>query len=410
MIKDPLPSDDTFAALIRAGTSLARKTKFLTLSTIVVGAVAALVILLLPQRYTSTATVLVSKNASQANGSPLAALKESGLGSLLGGINSGGSELPDLKTLLQTRQLALWAVRKYRLDSVWSDGRSARKPMSVEDQVKNWQANLDWAETEYSDGLDLSFKSPTPELCRQVVQGTLFWLDSSYRALAKENAQVREEYLNVRLKAQLRVVDSLQDTLAAYQVKNRIVSPAAQIEGLARGAADLEIEAEKLDLEIRTLQRSLGGDNSSIQQLRVSRDQTREAAERLLRRDGKGSILKGMASGVEALLVVQRIQRQIQVQAAVYSYLLQQREQISLDLSKDLPSLSVVDPPLVPKKRTSPPRRLLLQTILVLWVLGAGSTIVILDVLRRSPPNPRIQEAWDEFLASLPFGAGRLLR
>lgn len=402
-------TEDTLAILIHAATALARKARFLAISTVLLGAVSAVGIVLMPQSFTSTATVIVSENSSASSSNPLSALKESGLGSLLGSVNSNSSGLPELKTLLATRQLALWAVGKYHLDSLWTDGRSLKKPMSNEDKVKNWQRNFSWTETEFADGLEIGFESPSPVLSRTVVLGALAWLDSSYRGLAKEDSRIREEYLEFRIQNQLRIVDSLQDSLAAYQVRNRIVSPVAQIEGLAKGSADLEIEAEKLDLELKTLERTLGADNSNVQQLRVSRDQTRAAARRILDREGNGSILKGMATGVAALLKVQRIQRQIQVQAAVYSFLVQQREQISLDISKELPSLSVVDPPLVPKKRTSPPRRVLFQTILVLWLLGAGGFIVVTDAMRRSPPNPQIQGAWREFLQSLPWGIAKRL-
>lgn len=400
--------EDTLALVLHAVTALLSRTWFLIGSTIAIGIAAAGVIVILPETFVSSSTVIVSAKQDGAAGA-MSMLKESNLGSLLGNIGGDDQNMPVFRTLLGTRRLAIWATRRYHLDSVWSDGESKTKPMRIENQVRNWEGSFSWDELE-DGGFEFSFRSSSPELSQAVVTGVIGWLDSSFRSIARQNGAVREAYLDTRLAAQLKIVDSLQDSLAAFQIRNRLLSPSVQMEGLAKGAGDLEIEAERMDLEIRTLSASLGGDNSKIKQLAFARDQARSAANRLLEKDGSTSLIKGLRSSVKGAIELQRRQRQLQVQVAIYSFLLQQKEQINLDLSKDLPSLTVVDPPILPKKRASPPRFILMQAILLLWILLACAWIVVADALRRSPLTPEARHAWIALLDAVPLGIGRLIQ
>lgn len=401
-------SQDTVSTLLFAVTALLARTWFLVVSTTVVGLLGALLIVNLPETFTASTTVLVGSKSSSASGA-MSLLKESGLGSLLGNIGSEDANTPVLKTLLGTRELAVWATRRYKLDSVWSNGESLKKPMRIENQVRNWQGNFGWKELDEG-GFELTFQSSSPQLSYEVVQGVVFWLDSTFRGISKQSGAIRERYLDSRLRAQERVVDSLQDSLAAYQIRNRILVPSVQMEGLVKGAGDLEVEAERIDLEMRTMAASLGRDNSKIQQMAYARDQTRSAAQRLLERDGAKSLIKGLRPGVMGAIEVQRMQRVLQVQGAIYGFLLQQKEQISLDITKDIPSLTIVDPPILPKKRTSPPRFILMQAILMLWILGASTWIVVADALRRNPLSPELRSAWLNLLDAVPLKIGSLIQ
>lgn len=401
--------EDAVVMVLRALSALLAHTWYLVGSTIAVGIVAAVLIVNMPETFTSSATVLVSSKESGPAGA-MSMLKESSLGSLLGDIGGDDANMPTLRTILGTRELAIWATHRYKLDSVWTDGGNREKPMRLENMVKNWEGDFTWDELEDGGGFVLSFRSPSPALSQVVVRGTIAWLDSTFRGISRRNGAIREAYLDARLAAQMKVVDSLQDSLAAFQIRNRIVSPTAQMEGLARGASDLEIEAERMDLEIRTLLPSLGADNSKIQQLILARDQTRSAANRLLEKNDRGSLIKGLRSGVRGAIDLQRMQRQIQVQVAIFSFLLQQKEQISLDISKDLPSLTVVDAPIFPKKRTSPPRYVMMQAILTMWILLASVWIVIADIIRRHPLSPSTRDAWFQLLDAIPLRIGKLLQ
>lgn len=404
----PDTHDDTFANVLRAFAAILSRTWFLIGSTILVGIAGAGFIVILPETFTSSATVLVASKQSGGVGA-MSMLKESSLGSLLGDIGGEDSNMPTLRTLLATRELAIWATKRYKLDSVWTNGGSLEKPMRIENQVRNWSNDFGWQELE-DGGLELVYRASSPALTQAVVQGVIVWLDSTFRGIARRNGEIREAYLDMRLAQQMKVVDSLQDSLAAFQIRNRIVSPTVQMEGLAKGASDLEIEAERIDLEIRTLAPSLGSDNSKIRQMIYARDQTRSAAQRLLERNEQSSVIKGLKVGMRDAITLQRMQRQLQVQVAIYGFLLQQKEQISLDISKDLPSLTVVDPPIFPKKRASPPRFIMMQAILMMWILGACTWIVIADILRRRPLSPVMRDAWIHLLDSLPLRIGKLLQ
>ena len=70
----------------------------------------------------------------------------------------------------------------------------------------------------------------------------------------------------------------------------------------------------------------------------------------------------------------------------------------------------MVDPPILPKKRTSPPRFVMMQAVLIMWVLIASVWIVVADILRRHPLSSSTREAWFQLLDAIPLRIGKLLQ
>jgi uncharacterized protein involved in exopolysaccharide biosynthesis len=69
--------------------------------------------------------------------------------------------------------------------------------------------------------------------------------------------------------------------------------------------------------------------------------------------------------------------RSVQVQEAVFQLLTQQYETARIEEAKDVPAVSVIDPPGIPEKRSFPPR-LLLTMLLTLLSFASASSLILL--------------------------------
>jgi uncharacterized protein involved in exopolysaccharide biosynthesis len=106
--------------------------------------------------------------------------------------------------------------------------------------------------------------------------------------------------------------------------------------------------------------------------------------------------------------------RSVQVQEAVFQLLTQQYETARIEEAKDVPAVSVIDPPALPEKKSFPPR-LFLALLLTLLSFASASAFILLRHYwsEISPRDPR-KELADEVLpilrhrvqSILPFGRG----
>jgi uncharacterized protein involved in exopolysaccharide biosynthesis len=89
-----------------------------------------------------------------------------------------------------------------------------------------------------------------------------------------------------------------------------------------------------------------------------------------------------------------RLQAEFDLVNTVYSELAKQKEQAAIQLSKDTPTFSVLDPVKVPKEKTGPKRLLyILGTFFIgliggaVWAIGRKPVQVFLNGLKESPQN-----------------------
>ena len=82
--------------------------------------------------------------------------------------------------------------------------------------------------------------------------------------------------------------------------------------------------------------------------------------------------------------------RSVRVQETVYELLTQQYEMARIEEAKDVPVVSVIDPPGIPEKKSFPPR-LLLAEFIAFFSFAVVSTLIILREVwsRVDPEDPR---------------------
>lgn len=367
-------SSDTSSMMVvlmrMAGILADRKWFVAIFSALVTGAMVVMV-LVMPSRYKSQALVIAPANGS----SPMSMLSSlSEIGDKLGIKAAGGSEDdPEklLTTIMQTRALALSMCDRFKLDSVW-DLRRERH----EDVVRAWNDNFMFTFDE-NGAISLEFEDEDPVVASRIVTAVIGWVDSAYTSINQEKARRNLEFLDARIKERKVELDKAEDSMLSFQSRTGTFQPSEQMRQSVIEAARLEAQVEKVGIEMDMEKMFSGEGSSNALRLAAYRKQLQKLLERISgSSDEGGKVLKELKPSLRDHLRFERLGRDILVHGTVYALLVQQREQVALERSRNTPLLVVLDQPSVPKKRSFPKRRAYVQAaaaagllVSVAWVL-----------------------------------------
>ncbi len=152
----------------------------------------------LPNKYTSTAYMLIKdSSSSSAASSMLSKLSSSGLGSLVGGLGSSSNSNSSLALYLATSNPFLDSIiEKYDLVNKWKIKKSP-KAESRKALKKVLVADFD----EDSSVFSISFTDIDPEFAQLVTNSAVSYLEESFKDLGLDSNQLQKENLEANLDA-----------------------------------------------------------------------------------------------------------------------------------------------------------------------------------------------------------------
>jgi len=377
---DPQPEEQQFLDLIAIVlANFRRHVIALAISTILFAIAGIVSVLMMPSIYEADIEVAPQSTSS---GGILNAVAGGQISALLGS-KSSNPAIPLMESMLRSRSLALEMIRLYHFDSVWfkQDYKKAR----WETQVRQWNDAFSYEVTDYST-LRILFQDKDSIRCAAVVKSISLWIDSSYMAYQRGQAQMNEEFLNRRLKERQILLANAEDSLLKFQLANNAFLPSAQLEATARKTAMDQVELEKINLQIDVERGTSGSGGSNLRALELLRNSKSASVQeafdtsRGIKQLAKNS--PNLASLTRLNLQFARLIRQVEIHGKVYAFLVQQREQFALDASRDIPSLTIIDAVKVPEKRSRPPRGTLVMSITFFGFLGTWAFLAIRPSIR----------------------------
>lgn len=370
--------------IIRMISELIRRKWFIAAWALGAGAVMSITAILIPSKFTATATLL----APASNTPGLGAIKGlSGIGDLLG-MNLGGSESPEylLTTLLSSRSLALAQRARFGLDTVWKID-----DWTPEDIQKKWERCFSFRFDDNS-ALEVNFEDKSPEFARKVLLSVMEWSDSAFRSVNQEQANRNLAFFDERLKERKQWLSTAEDSLIEFQRKTGTFLPTEQIKQSIIEASKMEAQIENVGIQA-DLERQMNGKNSSsAAQLEALRAELKTRLSRLSSNERtNGRLLKEFGPALRDQLQFERLNRQVLIHGTVYAFLNQQREQFALERARNTRLLIAIDPPSTPTKRSFPKRRLLVEAAVMFALLVSSCWVLFTWWMREAVEDPFAQ-------------------
>ena len=335
---------------------------------VVVGLVLSTAIaFLIPARYEATARLMPPDQSGGMAATMLGALAGKtgdGLGAMatdLLGMRTSGATLVGI---LGSRTVQDDLINKFDLRQVYSRSKyeSARKMLQERTAV---------GEDRKSGIITIQVQDRSPERAASLAAGYVNELNSRVSQLTTSSAHRERVFLENRLLTVKQQLDEATLQLSRFASKTKTLDPQVEGKAMLEAASTLQGQLIAAQAELSGLEQIYGPDNSRV---RAAAAKVGELKSKLLMLSGNKSTQGGdNADAQNGQLYPSLTQlpmlgntyydlsRQAKIDEAVYEALTKQYELAKVEEAKEIPTIKVLDEPVVPEKKVWPPRTLIIS-------------------------------------------------
>jgi capsule polysaccharide export protein KpsE/RkpR len=381
------------------------------LKTTVIGcALFILIALLIPARYEATARLMppdqvntssALMSALMANGGDFLA----GLGGATLGMHSSGATIVGV---LNSRTVQDDIINEFDLRQVYGENR-------MEDARRVLEKRSSISEDRKSGIITIAVQDRSPQRAAKLAQAYVNDLNSRVATLTTSAAHRERVFLEDRLAKVKDQLDEATLRLSQFSSKNKTLDPQIQGKAMLDAASALQGQLIAAETELSGLQQIYGSEN-----YRVKAASARVGELRGKLRSMSGSQTSGSAAGegqlypsLEQLPLLgntyNELFRQAKVDEALYEVLIKQFELAKVEEAKELPSIKVLDDPVIPERKAFPPRLLIVLGGTIFIFFCATAWLFATAVWQKLDDRDPVKIGVRECLASLPRRPARRL-
>jgi uncharacterized protein involved in exopolysaccharide biosynthesis len=337
--------------------------------------VAVIVSLLLPKRFTATASLLTPQQNSSLNTqlasqfgalAPMAALASGGGGSLLRNPNDLYVGMLRSRTVEDAIIQHFGLMQEYHAKNL-SDARKAFENHSTVDGSGK-------------DGLiRISVVDREPARAAALANGYVDQFRALSQNLAITEAQRRRLFFEDQLKQASQDLGDAEEALKATEQKTGVIQLDSQARALIESAAALRAQIAAKEMQIQGMQTYASGENAPLYEAEQELASLRAQLAKLGGdADGPDSIIVPKGQMTEAGMEYIRRVRDVKYYETVFEVLARQFELAKLDEAREGAIIQVVDPAIPPDTKSFP-RRSLIVLISVLVGLVVGILLALIQ-------------------------------
>ena len=335
-----------------------------------------LIAFLIPARYESVTRLMPPDGQSSAGLNMLAAL--TGRGSTVGGLGGFSGLAGDLLGIKNSSGLFVGIIgsqtvqdrliNEFQLLKVYRDSK-------IEDARKDLDGHTSVSEDRKSGIITIVVTDHDPKRAAAMATAYVDELDRLVAQVSTSSARRERVFLEERLQKAKTDLDSAARNFSDFASKNTAIDIPAQGKAMVEAAAMLQGQLIAAQSEVSGLRQIYTDHNVRV---RAAEARISELQQKLNEIGGAGSQndLKRENSLYPSIrklpllgVTYADLYRQTKIQETVYELLTQQYELAKVQEAKEIPTVKVLDPAIVPTKRSFPPRSLIMALGMM---LGAG--------------------------------------
>jgi len=342
---------------------LARRRGLIFTLVFLVTVAAAVISLLLPEWYTATALLLPPPDESTRGG--LSALAE--IATYTGGVRLPGLVTPNdvYARMLRSRRISDRIIEKFNLRDSYGASSATAVYLVLADRT---------AVGVTDEGLlSVSVEDRDPQTAADMATAYVEELIALNRELLSTTAREKREFIEERLAAVRRQLDSARQALESFQLEHRTVNLDQQARLALDQAVELKVDQANLELDIQMSEKTLGRQHPDLV---TKRDRLGLINQQLSRLEWGGSndssffsvpisAIPGLRGQYESLFA------RVRVNESLYETLLELYEQARIQEQESSPTIAVLDWPRVPDVRSRPQRTIIVLAAFVCSLIGA---------------------------------------
>ncbi len=386
---------------------LAKHKQLIITATLAAAVLAAILTLLLPNRYTATAKLLPPQASQSAASMILNQIAGGGAGALmsLAGTDLGLKNPNDIYVaMLESRTVEDKLISKFDLGSVYD----RQKPTEIR---KALEGATDIS-SEKSGVITIAVEDKDPKRAADMANSYIEELRTLTQTLSVTEASQRRLFFQQQLEQAKAALSDAEVSLRDTQQRTGMIDLSAQARAIIQSIGTIRGEIVAKEVQLQGMRTFATEDNPTYVLLRQELAGLRDQLAKLERSEegGNGNPMLATAKVPTAALEYVRKLREFKYRETVFRLLAQQFEIAKLDESKEGAVIQVLDGAVIPDKKSSPLRALIV--IFAAFVVFCGSIFVslALESMERLKHDPTRAEQLSRFkkLMSVPTFRWRL--
>jgi len=305
----------------------------------------------------------------------------SALGGSLGGVagdllglKSSGALFVDMLegASVQDQIIRKFDLRKVYWDKYWED---ARKELSKHTEIK---------EDRKSGVITIGVSDRDPRRAQQMAQAYVDALNGLVAQVSTSSARRERVFLEDRLKTVKQNLDLASKQFSEFASKTRALNVPDQARAMVESEAGLQGQLVAAESELEGFRQIYTDSNVRVKTLQARIASLKHEVEAVSgnRADltSEESNIPGDFPSIRKLPLVgvrwANLYRENKIQETVYELLTQEYELAKIQEAKEIPSVNVLDPPMLPEKKSFPPRAAI-TIVGTLLAFGMGCIVVI---------------------------------
>ena len=330
-----------------------------------------------PNIYTATSTLL------PISGSTSALSQYAGLAAMAGVSLPGASSAdPTVKiqAILNSRELATKVINELDLiPKLIKEPEKLKTISPLSAALQTFQKNVFSVSVDTKTSvIKVSAKTKDPELSARIVNTAIDLLqqDLANRVLTASGKDI--VVLEQQAAEQEKKVRELQNKMADYQKKNKLIAPQTQSQQGLDLYRSLIQQKITLEIQISSLENALSADNPKISQAKAQLAAIQKQIENFEKTGG--GVGPAMTETPKALFEYANMQAQLELATKIYGSLLTSVENLRLQDATEKVFVEVIDPAVPPELKSEPAR----ATMCIVGTLAGGFASLLLAFARQA--------------------------
>jgi uncharacterized protein involved in exopolysaccharide biosynthesis len=363
---------------------LAQRKRFILRTTAAFAVLAIVVSFILPPRYTATVTLLPPQQNSTVGG--ILASQMGGMAGMaaLAGAGLGIKNPNDMfVAMFKSRTVEDAMVQRYGLMQEYHARYRS-------DAAKDFEARVTIDGTSKDSLIHISVDDRDPKRAAELANGYVDQFRNLSQHLALSEASQRRLFFEQQLEQAKNNLADAEEALKKTELTTGVIQLDSQARALIEAAATLRAQIQAREVQIQGMQTYATGENSDVVQAQRELDSMRAQLAKLggSENDSSGEILVPKGRVPEAGLEYVRKLRDVKYNETIFEILARQFEVAKLDEAKQGALVQVVDPAIVPERRSFPKRALIVLGAIVLGFFLASCIVMLQASLRRLREDP----------------------
>ena len=352
--------------------------KFILIFTIIIGIIASfLLFFIIKPVYYSSATVKTTG-------------KSTGLGGLLTGgsmpdiggldeLSGGGSSVKELalyNQILLSRRCLEETIIKFNLMDVYNF-------KYMQDAVRNVRENIIEISKDTKSGtMEIGVYDISPERAKEIASFLIVQLNKINIELNVQNAKSNREFIEQRFNLIKKDLTNAEDSLKIYQ-DNFGLAPDVVAKAVLQSEVQTEAELKSEEVKLEILRKILTPDQSEIKVQEEKISSLKKQIENINNSNNESDILR-LKNSPQRIMGFLRLQRNVEIQNKLLIFILPLFEQAKIEEKKEMPSVLVLDQPVVPELKKKPKRIVsIVLSMLVSFVFLSVCTLLYETLVKK---------------------------